>query len=185
MYGRYMYIGNVLGDGANARRHNRTQRHIQIYAACVFSAVPKNVVLLLPCDIASSHTHRLCFHYETYIGISQYRTVGYYMYTKKHDTSTQCYTNVDPPSRMAAQHWVDVSCLLGYMLYTCCIASERGMLLTEHRRFTTLWSSVMSVDCTLFCAVESFGQSCKKIQTVFISCGMEKYSTCPRNKVFA
>ena len=47
-------------------------------------------------------------------------------------------------------------------------ASERGMLLTERRRFTTLWSSVMSVDCTLLSAVESFGQPCEKIQTVFI-----------------
>ena len=40
-----------------------------------------------------------------------------------------------------------------------------GMLLTERRLFTTLWSSVMSVDSTLLCAIESFGQSCEKIQT--------------------
>ena len=31
-----------------------------------------------------------------------------------------------------------------------------------------LWSSVMSVNCTLICAVENFGKSCEKIQTVFI-----------------
>ena len=66
-----------------------------------------------------------------------------------------------------------------YKLYS------KVMLLTERRRFTTLWSSVMSVDFTLLCAVERFGQSCEKIQKVFISSDMEKYSTCPRNKVFA
>ena len=67
-----------------------------------------------------------------------------------------------------------------YMLYACCIAGERGMLLTERRR--VLWSSGMSVNCTLICAVESFGQSCEKIPTVFI---FVRYgnSTCPRNKV--
>ena len=42
------------------------------------------------------------------------------------------------------------------------------MLLTEHQRFTTLWSSVMTVNCTLLSADESFGQLCEKIQTVFI-----------------
>ena len=51
---------------------------------------------------------------------------------------------------------------IAYILYSKCI------LLTERRRFTTLWSSVMSVDCTPFCAVENFGQSCEKIQTMFI-----------------
>ena len=71
-----------------------------------------------------SHTLRSDFHYETYIGISQYRTVLYYMYT------VMLYNAVGPT------------------------ASERGMLLTERRRFTTLWSSV---DCTLLCDVESFG----------------------------
>ena len=90
----------------------------------------------------SSHTHWLSFHYETYVGIIQYRTPLYYMYK---------------------------SCM-----YTCCIESERGMLLTERRRFTTLWSSVMSVGCTLLCAVESVGQSCEKIQTVFIFMRYEK-----------
>ena len=28
-----------------------------------------------------SHIHWLCFHYETYVGISQYRTPLYYIYT--------------------------------------------------------------------------------------------------------
>ena len=56
--------------------------------------------------------------------------------------------------------------LLVYMLYTSCIASECYWL--SSRWFTTLWSSVMSVDCTLLSAVESFGLSCEKIQTVFI-----------------
>ena len=40
------------------------------------------------------------------------------------------------------------------------------MLFTESLR--VLWSSVMSVNCTLICAVENFGQSCEKIQAVFI-----------------
>ena len=78
----------------------------------------------------SSHTQWLCFYYETYIGISQYRI-----------------PHVD-------------------LLYACYIAGKRGMLLTERR--WVLWSSVMSVNCTLICAVESFEQSCGKIQTVFI-----------------
>ena len=43
------------------------------------------------------------------------------------------------------------------------------MLLTERRH--VLWSSVMAVNCTLICAVESFEQSCEKIQTVFIQYG--------------
>ena len=72
----------------------------------------------------SSYTHWLCFHYEPYIGINQYR----------------CTTCI---------HVV-------YMLYS------KRMLLTERQRFTTLWSSVMSVDCTLLCAVKSFGLLCEK-----------------------
>ena len=49
---------------------------------------------------------------------------------------------------------------LYYMLYACCIASERGMIWTE--RWWILWSSVMLVNCIRICAVESFGQSCEK-----------------------
>ena len=48
------------------------------------------------------------------------------------------------------------------------------MLLTE--RFTTLWSSVMSVDCTLPCAVECFGQSCENTNSVYF-CTVWKNTT--------
>ena len=65
------------------------------------------------------------------------------------------------------------------MLYNKC------MLLTERRQFTTLWSSVMSIDCTLLCAVKSFGNRVRKYKRCSFPCGIEKYSTCPRNKVFA
>ena len=80
-----------------------------------------------------SHTHWWCFHYETYCGISQYRTRLYYM-------------------------WGYTCCM-----HACCVAGERLMLFRR-----VLWSSVMSVNSTLICGVESFGLSCEKIQTVFI-----------------
>ena len=54
-----------------------------------------------------------------------------------------------------------------YYMYTYKLYSK-WMLLNVRRRFTTLWSSVMSVDCTLLCAVEIVGQTCEKIQTAFI-----------------
>ena len=65
-----------------------------------------------------------------------------------------------------------------------CIAGELGrLILTQRRR--VLCSSVISVNCTLICAVKSFGQSCEKYKWYSFLCGMEKYSTCSRNKVSA
>ena len=70
------------------------------------------------------------------------------------------------------------------MLYACCIAGEQWMLLTERPR-VLLWSSVMSVNCTLICAVENFSQSCEKTQTVFIFLWYGKIQHMSKDKVFA
>ena len=60
-------------------------------------------------------------------------------------------------------------------MHACCIAGER----------LVLWSFVMSVNCTLICAVENFRQSCEKIQKVFIFVRYGKIQHMSKEKVFA
>ena len=106
--------------------------HEKIHTRCIDEGVMPMSWRCRGDVLRNSHTHWLCFNYETYIGISQYAL---------------CCTTC---------------------IHVVCKLYSRWMLLTERRRFTTLWSSVMSVDYTIFCTVERFGQSCEKIQTVLI-----------------
>ena len=60
---------------------------------------------------------------------------------------------------------------------------ERGVLLTERRRFTTLWSCVLST-VHFFAPLKDLDSRVRKYKRCSLSCGMGKYSTCPRKKVF-